>query len=100
MKTLEETLAELSGMIDRPLLEKYIARAWVYPTYQEKLYYFHDIDIARIRLIRMLEQEMEVGVDAMDIILSLLDQLYSAHHDLHLLNEALKYQQLSNDYLS
>ena len=80
MLTLEQVIEQLNDAIDRATLENYIARAWIKPVSHEKHWYFEEIDIARVRLVHNLHEDMMVNEEAMDIVLSLLDQVYS-HRD-------------------
>jgi chaperone modulatory protein CbpM len=78
---LEET--ELSG---------WIARGWVRPEEDEAGWEFHEIDVARVRLIRDLRHTMAVGEEAMPVVLSLLDQVYELRGTLRELLRALDTQ--------
>ena len=57
-------------------LERWIANDWVRPDGRQGNYLFREIDIARIRLIRDLRDDMDIGESALPVVLSLLDQLY------------------------
>lgn len=57
-------------------LERWIAQEWVRPDGAEGHYMFREIDIARVRLIRQLRDEMDIDEQALPVVLSLLDQLY------------------------
>jgi len=59
--------AELTG---------WVARGWVRPDRGEAGLDFHEIDVARIRLIHDLHRTMDIGEETMPVILSLLDQIY------------------------
>jgi chaperone modulatory protein CbpM len=63
---------------DLPLqdLERWISNDWVRPDGQEGDYAFRDIDVARVRLIQELRDELEVDERSMSVVLLLLDQLY------------------------
>ena len=50
---------------------------------------FEEIDIARLRLILELRDEMEVGETAMPVVLSLLDQLHASRRHMRRLCEML-----------
>jgi chaperone modulatory protein CbpM len=76
MKTLEDVLETMQSRIDRATLEGYIARQWVRPHRKQESWYFEEIDIARLQLVCLLTQEVEVNDEGMDVVLSLLDQLY------------------------
>jgi chaperone modulatory protein CbpM len=92
MKTLEEVLG-MQGRIDRSLLEAYIAREWVRPRREENTWYFEEIDIARLNLICHLTQDIEVNDEGMDVVLSLLDQLYAMRTHMKHVTHAIARQQ-------
>ncbi len=76
-----------------PVIEDWIARGWVRAegaTPEE--WVFVDIDIARIRLIRELRVDLEVGEDALPLVLSLLDQVYGLRRTLKAMVHALEGQ--------
>jgi chaperone modulatory protein CbpM len=57
-------------------LVHWVERGWVIPDTAESGFVFHDIDIARVHLIHDLRRGMDVGEDAIPLVLSLLDQVY------------------------
>ena len=75
MISIDLLVTQVSGL-ERDELEHWIAHQWVRPDGPPEAYSFHDIDVARVRLIRELRHELEVNEAAVPIILSLLDQLY------------------------
>jgi chaperone modulatory protein CbpM len=54
----------------------WVERGWVLPDATGGSLEFHEIDVARVRLIHDLRRSMEVGEDSVPLVLSLLDQLY------------------------
>ena len=54
----------------------WVERGWVIPDTAETGFVFHAIDIARVRLIHDLRRDMDIGEDAISLVLSLLDQVY------------------------
>jgi chaperone modulatory protein CbpM len=62
--------------IRRETLYLWIERGWIAPEPGGDGYRFRDIDIARLRLVREFRTELELDADALDIILSLLDQVH------------------------
>ncbi len=92
MKTLEEVLEVLEAHIDRARLEDYIAREWVRPRRAETGWYFEEIDIARLQLVCHLTQEIQVNDEGMDVVLSLLDQLYGLRTQMKHLAHAITQQ--------
>ncbi len=75
MISIDVVVVQLPGLL-RPDLERWIANDWVRPDGTAGHYQFHDIDVARIRLIRQLRDEMAIDEGALPVVLSLLDQLY------------------------
>ncbi|HUB11710.1 MAG TPA: chaperone modulator CbpM [Acetobacteraceae bacterium] len=63
---------------DLPLheLTGWVERGWVRPEGEAPTWLFHEIDIARVRLIHDLRRDMDIGEDAIPVVLSLLDQVY------------------------
>ena len=92
MKTLEEVLEMLATRIDRTTIEEYIARQWVRPRRKQKGWNFEDIDIARLELVCHLTQDIEVNEEGMDVVLSLLDQLYGLRAHMQKLAHAIAQQ--------
>jgi len=92
MKTLEEVVEMLDARIDRTMLEAYIERHWVRPHRKRKIWYFEEIDIARLQLICHLTQDIEVNNEGMDVVLSLLDQLYGLRARMQHLTHAITRQ--------
>ncbi len=78
--------------LDDRLLEDYIARGWVRPMRDEEDYAFDDADIARVHLVCELHINMEFEPDAVDLILSLMDQLYESRSRLDSLVRAVESQ--------
>lgn len=73
LKSLEMVCEECK--ISRQYLLKFIVREWIIPADPER-HCFDEEDVARIRLIKVLSEELEVGEIAIPIILNLLDQLH------------------------
>jgi len=79
--TMDIILSEVSGLA-RADLEHWIVNAWVRPDGEQGAWEFHEIDIARIRLIRELRDELLVNEEALPVVLSLLDQLHDSRRQL------------------
>ena len=73
--------------VDTAELQHWVERAWVVP---EGAGAFREIDVARARLIRELRHELGVEEDALSLVLSLLDQLYSTRRQMRALREAMQ----------
>ncbi len=77
MITVETLVVQVRGL-DRTALERWIDAALVRPDGEPGAWRFRDIDVARVRLIMELRQEMRVEERTLPLVLSLLDQLYDA----------------------
>jgi chaperone modulatory protein CbpM len=94
MISIEIVIAQVSGLT-RADLERWIAHEWVRPERNAdpssgtETYVFREIDVARVRLIRELRDEMQVNEEALPVVLSLLDQLYDHRRRLRELGDAL-----------
>ena len=53
---------------------------------------FREIDVARVRLIHDLRRDMEIGEDAIPLVLSLLDQVYELRSRMNAVLRALEAQ--------
>ena len=73
-------------------LVTWVERGWVMPDVAGDRMEFHEIDVARVRLIRDLRRSMDVGEDAMPLVLSLLDQVYDLRSQLSRLLRAVATQ--------
>jgi len=94
MKTLDEVLETLEERVDRSTLEEYITREWLRPISSQDGWHFEEIDIARLHLVRHLVQDIKVNDEGMDVVLSLLDQLYGLRAHMQKLTEAIAQQPL------
>jgi chaperone modulatory protein CbpM len=88
-----ETVIALFPDLDSVELSGWIEQSWVQPeSDQDQGWVFHDIDVARIRLIYDLRRELETPEETVTIVLSLLDQLYEHRRTLRAMTRALKAQ--------
>jgi len=89
MITIETIFLEFQNLRGEDL-ERWIANQWVRPEGASGQYRFHEIDLARIRLILELRDTMEVPEPALPTVLSLLDQLYEMRRRMRQLNDAME----------
>ena len=75
-----------------PRLHKWIRLGWVRPERREGAAFFHDVDIARVRLLNELEHTLEFDDDTVPLVLSLLDQVYDLRNELRCLTLAVEEQ--------
>ncbi|MEO3429094.1 chaperone modulator CbpM [Pelagibius sp. CAU 1746] len=71
-------------------LHAWIEQNWVLPVEEGGDYFFDDTDVARVRLIAELRNDLGVNEDAIPVVLRLLDQVYSLRRALADLNEAIQ----------
>ena len=88
MISLDILIAQNSGL-DRQDLERWILNEWVRPERGPEGPVFQAIDVARVKLIRELRQDMDIDEEALPIILSLMDQLYALRRRYHALGTAI-----------
>lgn len=89
MITIDVVIAQVTGL-QRQDLERWIANEWVRPDDQAGTLVFQEIDVARVRLIRELRDDLEVNEAALPVVLTLLDQVYDLRRRLRDLGEALE----------
>ena len=85
----DAVIAAVRG-IDLLELSHWVERGWVAPDEAGGTWEFQDIDVARVRLIHTLRHDMEVGEDAVPLVLSLLDQVYDLRRTLRDVLEAVQ----------
>jgi chaperone modulatory protein CbpM len=88
MITIDMVITRIPGLA-RADLERWIGNAWVRPDGGAGRYLFQEIDVARVRLIVELRDEMEVDEHALPVVLALLDQLYDTRRRMHDLCDAV-----------
>lgn len=65
---------------------------WVAPAEGEGGPVFDDVDLARIRLVRELRDDLALDAEAIPVVLSLVDQLYGVRRELRALARAVDQQ--------
>jgi chaperone modulatory protein CbpM len=75
MISMELLLGQISGL-DQGDVERWIGNDWVRPDSHAGYYLFQEVDIARVRLILELRDDLLVNEEALPVVLLLLDQLY------------------------
>jgi chaperone modulatory protein CbpM len=88
MISIEVLITQVSGLL-RQDVERWISNEWVRPDRQSGIFVFREIDVARVRLIQELRQDMEINEEALPVILSLLDQLYDLRRRMQALGDAI-----------
>jgi chaperone modulatory protein CbpM len=88
MKRLEDVLNELRT-IERTEVMTWIEAEWVRPERDDAGPRFHPVDLARLRLIKDLREDLEIGPEAMPVVLSLVDEMYTLRRRLAALARAV-----------
>ena len=70
----------------------WIRNGWVRPSRTSGGLRFSEIDVARVRLICHLEDDLSVGEEGLPLVLSLMDQVYGLRAKLRELGEAVEAQ--------
>jgi chaperone modulatory protein CbpM len=91
MKSLDTVLALISG-VDAAELRHWIDERWVRPESSGEGYLFGEVDIARVRLIAELRQELSIDEEALPVVLDLLDQVYTLRRRLRRMYQAIEAQ--------
>jgi chaperone modulatory protein CbpM len=92
MITIDHLCLEIEGL--RPQdIERWVGNAWVRADDAAEGYVFHEIDVARVRLIVELRDTMQVNEEALPVVLGLLDQLYDLRRELRRLATANRHGQ-------
>lgn len=86
--TEQMVLTEIRRLTRRDL-SLWMREGWVRPAMSEAGPVFDEIDVARLRLLCDLRKEMALPLDAVPVVLTLIDRLHQTRRDLHVLMEAL-----------
>jgi chaperone modulatory protein CbpM len=88
MITIDVLVTEVAGL-RRPDVQRWIDNDWVRPRGSAGAYLFMDIDVARVRLIQELRDDLEINESALPVVLLLLDQLHDLRRRMHELAAAI-----------
>lgn len=72
------------------VLELWLEQRWLVPDETAGEVHFHDIDIARVHLIRQLKDDLGANDEGIDVILHLVDQMHGLRRALSELREEIK----------
>ena len=91
----DELVRRFAGL-DRGELVRWVENRWVLPEEPSgetgERWVFHEVDIARVELILDMRRDFAVDDEAMPLVLSLLDQVYSLRRQMRRLCDALEQQ--------
>lgn len=91
MIALSELLVRVQGL-ERHELIRWVENQWVLPERRDDTWVFHEVDVARVELIREIRQEFSIDDEGVPIVLGLLDQVYALRRQLRRLCDALASQ--------
>lgn len=86
--TEDDAIAATSGLT-RVQLSFFVSNQLVIPLHTTQGPAFRHIDLARLRLLCELTEDLELEAEALHIVMSLLDQLHAARQSLHQIAEVL-----------
>ena len=81
MKVSRQEFLSISGLTNEAL-NAWLEEEWLIPTESPPEAVFSEVDVARARLIRDLQQDLGVNAEGVSVILSLLDQLHGMRRTL------------------
>ena len=73
-------------------LRVWITEEWIRPAQSGSTVTFNEADLARIRLLDMLNNQLDIDSEAIPIILSLLDQVHDLREQMRILCTAVQAQ--------
>lgn len=85
----EDEVVATVTRLTRSQLVRFIDDAFVRPETGKSGYVFRRIDIARLELLCDLSQDLELDETVLGIVVSLIDQLHAARHDLKRMARAI-----------
>jgi chaperone modulatory protein CbpM len=90
MRYDEKTVVQRVRRLNSQDLRVWVSEGWVRPGQSESGPLFDDLDVARIRLLCDLRKDLSLSTDAVPVVLTLIDQLNGARHDLRCLAAAIE----------
>jgi chaperone modulatory protein CbpM len=85
----EREIVQMFECLEADALQRWVEQGWVRPQQNDDQFVFDDSDVARVQLICDLHYELRIEDDTLSVVLSLLDQLYTARRSLRLLVSAV-----------
>lgn len=84
----EEAIAAVPGLT-RPRLLAFVDAAVVMPQQVDTRLVFRQVDIARLALLCDLSDDLDLDESAVEVVISLIDQLHAARQSLHAIMRAV-----------
>jgi chaperone modulatory protein CbpM len=89
MIAIDDVVVTIAGL-QREDVERLIEQECIRPAGTAGAWLFRDIDVARLRLIQELRQDLALQEEALPVVLRLLDQLYETRRHLRRLRAAVE----------
>ncbi len=89
MKLTESQVVEQVDEVSVRRLRIWVREGWIAPAEGETGPIFDALDVARVRLVCQLKNELELHDDAVPVVLSLIDQVHGLRNELKALAEAV-----------
>jgi chaperone modulatory protein CbpM len=77
-----DALLRQIGVLEAAELSRWIDSGWVRPEGEHGQWLFHEVDVARVRLIIEIRRDLAIEEDTVPVVLGLLDQLYGLRREL------------------
>lgn len=88
---LFESVVALFPDLEADELTAWIEHRWIEPEHTPRgALIFHDIDVARVRMVYDLRRTFDVNEDLVPVVLSLLDQVYELRSNVKALTRAIE----------
>ena len=87
----QEVLSRVKG-ISAVQLRVWVSEEWVRPAQSGTVIVFNEADLARVQLLHLLDNQLDVGNEAIPIILSLIDQVHDLRGQMRTVSAAIDTQ--------
>ena len=91
MTNLDELL-RLHGKLTTVHVERWVARGLLRPLGEADGWSFEQVDVARVRLLAELADDIGLDDDTVEAVIALIDQVHTLRHQLGLLAQAITEQ--------
>ena len=91
MTTLDELL-RLHGKLTTVHVERWVARGLLRPRSEADAWVFEQVDVARVRLLAELVDDIGLDDDTVEVVVGLVDQVHTLRGQLGLLAQAIAEQ--------
>jgi len=86
----ETQLVKTVSGLGRDELRMWIDAGWVRPRFKSGRAVFREIDVARVRMIVDMRNDLGLPHESIPVVLSLIDQLHGVRHELKRLAAAIE----------